>query len=688
MEIYFNSNYTFGLFIVCALLAGTFSYLLYRKSKRDSPLSAIQIRLLSSLRFLSVFFISLLFLQLALQRIKHLKQKPELIIGVDNSESMKNFQNDVTNLMERLRNELDEYHPEILIFDSQTRKDENLTFDGKRSNYSNFLGDINQNYVPANVGAMVLVGDGIFNAGTDPVFASSWVTYPIFAIGIGDTTKHVDAAVRKVDANKTVYLENNFPIEIDLGFLKAAGKIVNLTIQHNHKILYSKAIRVQSDDYFLSENLSLKPEQVGIQKYVVHLDEINGEQNLTNNNFEFSVNVVSEKQKILILAHGPHPDLSALTQAIQQKNNYEYELITSYKKDIDFNNYNMVIIHQLPDVTSEYATLLEKLKESRRPYLYIFGEKTSVPRFNNLHIGMQIQPNKSFENVKANTNNQFSIFRFDPDAMQELQSLPPLLAPFGDVSMAPGLTIFAKQTIQSVDTDRPLIAFGKINGVRCGFILGEGIWRWRIHNFLQDRSHELFDDFVLKSINYLILKENEDNFNVFSQTEYAEDASVILQAELLNDSYELDNSPEVEIEILDENGKKYNAIFDKIKEQYQLDLGQLPVGRYSYNAHTKLGDTDYTESGNFSVTKIQTELVETEANFQVLNQMANKTGGQFYLPDQLNDLVLKLKENPNLQERQINQQVYQEFLSMKWIFFIILLLLALEWFLRKFWGIY
>ena len=150
----------------------------------------------------------------------------------------------------------------------------------------------------------------------------------------------------------------------------------------------------------------------------------------------------------------------------------------------------------------------------------------------------------------------------------------------------------------------------------------------------------------------------------------------------------MDNSPDVEIEIIGENGQKFNALFDKTNDKYQLNIGQLPPGKYSFTVKTKLGDKDYSETGNFSVNKIQIELVEDEANFQVLNQLANKTGGKFYLPGQVDQLVANLKTNKHLQPSLNDQQVYQEFLSMKWLFFVILLLLSLEWFLRKFWGMY
>jgi hypothetical protein len=570
----------------------------------------------------------------------------------------------------------------------QTQQSGTLDFGGKRSNYSGFFDALNQNYLPGNIGAVLLLGDGLFNAGADPVYASGSLSYPVYAVGIGDTAIHTDAVIRNVTVNKTAYLENNFPVEIDLGFIKASGKLINLTVHQDNQLVLSKALSIRSDDYFVTESLSLKPPKEGIVKYIVRLDGIGGEQNLTNNVHEFSINVISEKQKILILAHGPHPDLAAITSALKDQHNYETEILTSFKEDINFMDYGLVIVHQLPDENSQYVLLLEKLQQSRRPFLYILGRKTSIARFNKLQTGIQIQPNNSFEHAKARVNEQFSLFRFDQNELQALQSLPPLLVPFGDVAADQASEVFAFQSIQSVNTERPLVAFGKVGGQKRGFIFGEGIWRWRIHTYLKERSHQLFDGFIQKSVNYLILKQNEDNFNVFYQTGYAEDVPVVMQAELFNDSFEPDNSPDVQIDIENDSGQKYEAIFDKASSRYQLDMGQLPVGEYSFTASTQLGETEYSESGNFSVNKIQIEMVKTEADFQVLSQIADKTGGGFFLAKDVERLIEQLKEDPQLQSKQVELQVYKELLSMKWLFFLMLFLLALEWFLRKFWGIY
>lgn len=688
MEFYFNSSYTFVLGLLSLFLAAVISFVLYRKSKKNTPLSTNQIYFLSTLRFITVFLITFLFLDIAIQRITHLKVRPYLVIGIDNSESLSPHKRKMLQLVDRLRDELSQYNPSVLVFDSETTTSDSINLKGKRSNYSSLLQTIDKSYIPSTLGGVIIVGDGIFNTGIDPAFAASETSYAIYTIGVGDTTIHTDAAIESVNVNTAAYLNENFPVEIDLGFTKASGQVTNLAISQTDKVLYTRAIRIQSDDFFQTENLTLKPAKEGINTYVARIETLNGETNLANNRYEFSVNVISEKQKILVLAHGPHPDLGAINEALKGINKYEIEILSSLPDNLDFTQYSLVIVHQLPDASSQSSKVILNLRDSRRPVLFIIGSKTSLPQFNNLQAGLQIQANKSFEQVIPHINENFSLFRFSPAQMNELQSFPPLLTPFGDSSFEPELELFATQKIQAITTEQPLIAFGKLNGQKKGFILGEGLWRWRIHDYLNNQSHSVFDEFIRKSINYLVLKANEDNFNLFFKTKYAEDEDVIIQAELFNESFEPINSPDVEIRLTHESGQSYDAVFDRVNSQYQLNVGRLASGQYTFYAQTRLGEKDYAEKGSFSVNKIQIETVETEANFQVLTQMANKTGGKFYLPEQLDELINDLKSSRKLETIELKQEIYKQLLSMKWVFFVILFLLALEWFLRKYWGIY
>nr|MBD3621173.1 hypothetical protein [Sunxiuqinia sp.] len=171
MEFYFNASYPFWLFLLSVIIATVSSFVLYRKTKQDSPLTSAQVKALSVLRFLSVFLITALFLQLAVQHIKHDRQKPELLIGIDNSESLNRYQAELLAVIDRLKNELKDYEPEILLFDSETNSSSQPDFEGKRSDYSNLLAAVNQNYIPSNIRPLLLIGDGLCNTGTDQPFA-------------------------------------------------------------------------------------------------------------------------------------------------------------------------------------------------------------------------------------------------------------------------------------------------------------------------------------------------------------------------------------------------------------------------------------------------------------------------------------------------------------------------------------
>jgi hypothetical protein len=46
------------------------------------------------------------------------------------------------------------------------------------------------------------------------------VNFPVFTIGLGDTTEVADARIENVKANRTAFSGNRFPVEIDVHFSK------------------------------------------------------------------------------------------------------------------------------------------------------------------------------------------------------------------------------------------------------------------------------------------------------------------------------------------------------------------------------------------------------------------------------------------------------------------------------------
>ncbi len=688
MEIYFDQSYSLLLILLCLISAGLISYFVYRGKQQQAIFSSFQIKLLIGLRFIAFFLITFLLLGAAIQRFKHNKFKPLLIFAIDNSQSLQNFQTQADEILNQARNQLQNFDVEFWTFGEEARQNSTITFNENSSDYSELLQSISANYMPSGIGGLVILGDGVYNSGNDPVYESRSLPYPIYTVGIGDTTIQMDAAIRNVKTNQTTFLNNYFPVEIDLSFSKADGETTKLSVLKDDKTVYEKSVTIYGDQYFQQETIRLQAEASGINNYSVILESLPNEDNTINNKFDFTINVTTQKQKILFLTHGSHPDLSAIIQTIENSDSYEWDIRSVSESPISYSNYSLVIAHQLPDDTRESIQAFESLQKSKCPYLLIISSGTSLPRLNNLQTGIDIQQTKTQENAEPVLNKNFNLFALDENLEETIKNWPPLNVPFGEITPNQELQTLMSQQVQTIQTGYPLISLGRIDGVKRGFIIGEGIWRWRLYNYLYDGSHHTLDELIQKTINYLILRPNEDNFNVYFQTEYAEDSPVLMQAELLNDSYEPVNEPEVSIELVSTDNKSYSFIFDKKDDQYELDMGNIPSGTYSFEAKTILGENEYTETGTFLVTKLQIEQAVSSANFQPLYQMSANTGGKFFDMENWDKLNDTLTENEQLKEQKVKQLAYQKFISIKWLFFLILIVMSLEWFLRKFWGSY
>lgn len=232
------------------------------------------------------------------------------------------------------------------------------------------------------------------------------------------------------------------------------------------------------------------------------------------------------------------------------------------------------------------------------------------------------------------------------------------------------------------------MAFGTDKGRKIGFIVGEGIWRWRLHNYMANGNHDAFNELTQKMIQYLALRENEDNFNVYHPALYQETDDIELTAELYTDSYELINTPEVSITIKNDSLREFNYQFDRTSDFYRLNAGNLRPGDYSFEAKTQLGNQQFTEKGNFSIVKNDLEIQNTQADFSVLYQLSLQTGGQFYTFENYGTLLDDISQNKQIAVQQHQQIIQNEWINLKLLFFILLVLFSIEWFFRKYWGIY
>jgi hypothetical protein len=246
----------------------------------------------------------------------------------------------------------------------------------------------------------------------------------------------------------------------------------------------------------------------------------------------------------------------------------------------------------------------------------------------------------------------------------------------------------AFQNIRNINTNKTLLAFGTDKGRKIGFVVGEGLWKWRLYNYQTAGNHDAFNELTHKMVQYLALKENEDNFNIYHPALFQETDAIEFTAELYNDSYELVNSPEVNMRIVNDSMQELTYQFDRVDDFYRLNAGNLKPGDYTFQAETDLGNQHFTEKGSFSIVKNELEIQNTQADFGLLYRLAEQSGGKFFTIEEYGTLLDTIMANKQITVQQHEQTLQTEWINLKSLFFLLILLFAIEWFFRKYWGIY
>lgn len=676
------------------------AFLLYYKSDIFRDQSKKLNLPLGLLRFLGVSLIGLLLLAPIIKRLFTETKAPIVVIAQDNSESLKanmteaelaSFKSEVATLATDLD---EEYDVRIVSFGSEVSEQDDFTFGDKVTNISSAFSYIYDNYSDQNLGAVVLASDGIFNEGSSPIYTSAKLDAPVYTIALGDTTEKRDLKIRKVFHNQIAYLGDQFNIEVDISAYNCTAQRPTMTVSKFENGAYTKvkeeSFLINSNDFFTTKTVVLDADAAGVSRYRIALSQIRDEVSGANNAQEIFVDVLDARQKIVILANAPHPDLTAIKSALETNKNNQVEI--KYAKDppTSWVDYDLAILHQLPSKTHPINNSLSQIKQRKIATWHIVGMQSDLNAVSRTQALVDITGDgRNTNDVYAGVNGTFNLFTLDDELKNALPTFAPLTAPFGEfIADATGQALLY-QRIGKVDTKYPLLIFGEEDGIKKAILNAEGIWKWKLYDFLQHENHELFNEMVRKTAQYLTVKDDKRRFQInIPKKIFKENERISLDGILYNQSYELINDPEVNLTIRDDKNKDYNFIFSKKDKSYILDAGFFPIGNYTFTGQTNHAGQALKYNGQFSVQPIQKEQFETTANHGLLAQLSSQFGGEMIYPDQINTLSGQIKSSGNVKPVMYQSTQARSIINLKWVFFLIFGLLAVEWFVRRYFGSY
>jgi hypothetical protein len=679
---------------LCLLVGALYAVLLYRK---DTHFTKTLRWVLAALRFLAGSIICFLMLNLLLRQITQTFQKKTVVLAIDNSASMNVAGNKAlaelkTQLKSLQENLLDkDYEVEIQTLNEEQPNQaiDSLRFGYKTSNLSSLLNGLKTNYEGKNLVDVVLVSDGISNQGVSP--ASLKLSMPVHTVGLGDTIPKKDIAIRSVFANKIAYLGNKFPIQADVSAYGFGGRTANVILKQGDQIIDKKTITFKNNDALETIDFQATATQKGVQRYVIVVESLGGEFSNRNNTQDVFVEVIDGKQKILLLALAPHPDLKAIRSIIEKNENYEVEIVAltqNQSPDFSGKNFDLIILHQLPDVFNNGPAFIKRFIDQGTPLMFILGNQGNTAYLNQLNSTIQVLSGQGqVDKVSGYFNETFGLVNLDPEKLKIIEKLPQISVPFGEYRLQPNSEVILYQKVGSLKTQKPLFVINT-GAKKSATFLGEGLWQWRLEEFALTEKQEVVDELFLKVIQYIAGKEDKRKLRVYpTATEYNLGDKVVFQSEMYNAIYErLYNIP-IKLDIIDDKKATRSYTYTPTADNSAFEISNLPQGVYKFKATATILGQNEEAQGEFFVRDIAIEQQNLTADFGLLRSVSAASGGRFFKVNQFDSLLQTLL-NHQAPERVDSTEDLREVINLRWLFFVLLALLTAEWVLRKYWGSY
>ncbi|GAB3258371.1 hypothetical protein GCM10027347_21610 [Larkinella harenae] len=691
-ELYFQSSPWWIL--LCLAVGAAYAFFLYQPNAGWSQRMNLS---LAAFRFLVASLVCFLLLNPLIRSIQTITEKPKVVLAIDNSESMTvggKAQLDraleaAAELRERLTGEDIDVAVQTLG-DSLVSGDlKTIPFNQQSTDLSGMLGGIRNAYEGRNLTDVILISDGIANQGLSPTFGR--YNFAVHTVGIGDTIPKRDVLLKDAVANKIAYLGNQFPIQADVASYGFQGGIGTVVLRQNGRELSRQTVNFSRPETFQQLTFQTSSSQKGMQHYVVEVLPQQGEFTPRNNRRDVYIDIIDGKEKILLLALSPHPDVKALRSLIEKNQNYELDIriLNGGTAEIPDKAYDLVILHQLPDNQNAGAAVVQRALQKNTPALFILGNQSGLQSFNGLNPVLQVVAGGGqTDKVTGRFNADFRQLNLDAQKLSLLDRLPPMMVPFGDYKLLPGSEVVLWQQVGSVRTGKPLLALNSSSTRKAAVLAGEGMWEWRLEEFALTDNQTVVDELLQKVMQLVSIKEDRRKLRVYPiRNEFLAGEKVTFETEMYNDIYEKLFDRPVNLEITNERAIPRSFTYTPTASNSRFEVSNLPEGVYKFRATASLNGRSEVATGEFLVREQQFEAINTTADHLMLRQLAQQTGGRFYNAATLTSLANDLVDRKPAGKLSSNEEL-NELINLRWLFFLIVLLISVEWGLRKYHGAY
>ena len=640
---------------------------------------------LISYRIIIFFILGILLFNPVINFSDEKEKKLDWAIFIDNSASIKYHQTPSINAVqlgiESLVNKLSEkdifYHLYQFADNIQKVNSPQLIGNGVTTNIGIIPETIKQ--LGNQIAGAVIISDGLITEGKDPIKDFQEFDFPIHTIGIGEGSELVDVTIESIDAPTVVLKSDWVDVNITIQSVGNIGDRLSVSLYNNRELQGSKHIRLMGMESKKEVNFRFRPKEIGKQQYEVRISSVEDEIDIQNNRQKFSLLVLKDRYKVALLTGSPNKNTSVLKQKL--KNNPRVELdhfirITETRfqpaiKTFWESPYELIIFDNYPikPLSSNFVRILgKKLLSNQSALFLILGPNQTIVSFNGITSILGVVTEDS-----TIESNRF-YWEFVDEQIDAGGNFPPLKQ---------NILITGKQvssdTLAVTEQGWPLWLRNQNGTIRTM------IWTSPELNTLYFHDQKLsqegsFSVIWNQSISWLLKSGGEhENFFRLNKNRYQQGEMVQVTG---TQPFEKTQDKTENIIINVTHGSTdiiTRDILYNIEEQRWLGEFRAPgPGEYNYSIQLE-SNQDPIQTGTFQILESQIELNQVYLNKKLLATISNSTDGQFFVWDSRDSLFSEI--NPKVR-REFKAEIIK-FNESRVLLIIMILLLCVEWFIRR-----
>lgn len=575
------------------------------------------------------------------------------------------------------------------------------------------------------IAGVVLFTDGADNSKNDPLEVAASLKankLPVYVVGVGDENME-DIELSKVTANRSV-IENSV-VELSALIKKSGLKDREVELELREEGVIVKQMKLPLRGAVTQANLEFSPLKKGLVHYSLRIYADADEPIKENNVKNFLVDNRVRQARILYVEGYPRAEFKYLRRAVdgdasidlvtllrtgpdkfyRQGIKDEDELREGYPKNKrDLFKYDGIIFGSIEAdfFTREQLANTEAFVAQRGGGFLMIGGARSFTQGG--YSGTEIEKMLPVEllPLKHGANTHLATFRdkFKLILTPEGQRFPVLKLTRSDAENTrvwenlpdlegynllgrakPGATILAIHPLSELGNPKIIMAEQRFGRGRSMVFATASSWLWQMGLPHEDMSHERFWRQVLR---WLALPAPQQIECHPDKETYAPGEDVTLKVEVRDESFAPINRAKVEATLKTPSGKSVPVLFNwssNGKVQYIGNVRASESGVYSLDVRAY--DAEGNPLGNaesaFIVEPSRAEFISAGLQTSQLKRIADLSGGKYYHQDEAGNLPDEIA----VMESSYSRIAEYDLWDMPFIFMLVLVVLSLEWLIRR-----